>query len=99
MNETSLSSLNCLRSSPESETWNRLTGVLLVPIYMVFTLCESVFSIAIMIIWMLTWIGPSLWFLSRPRPRRSQFTAVAILSAISLVQSALGFLMILGKDV
>ena len=43
------------------------TGVLLLPIYLVFTLSESAFGIAIMIIWMLTWIGPSLWLLSRTR--------------------------------
>lgn len=76
-----------------------LSGILLLPIYLVFTLSESAFGIAIMVIWMLTWIGPSLWFLSRPRPRRLRFTLVAILSGISLFQSALGFLMILGKNV
>ena len=76
-----------------------LAGVLLLPLYMVVTLSESAFGIAIMTIWMLTWIGPSLWFVSRTRTRRLRFTLVAILSGISLFQSALGFLMILGKNV
>ena len=75
------------------------TGLLLLPIYMVFTLSESALGIAIMIIWILTWIGPSLWLLSRTRTRRLKFVVVSVLSGISLLQSVLGFLMILGKNV
>ena len=68
-----------------------LTVVLLLPIYMVLTLSESAFGIAIMIIWMLTWIGPSLWFMSRTRTRRLQFTLVAILSGIRSFSRRLAF--------
>ena len=76
-----------------------LTGILLLPIYLVFTPSELAFGVAIMVIWILTWIGPSLWFLYRPRSRRLQSVVVSILSVFSLLQSALGFLMILGKNV
>jgi hypothetical protein len=76
-----------------------LTALLLLPVYLILPLSETVFGIAIIAIWLLIWIGGSLWFMPGSRTRRSQITVLAVLSGISLAQSALAFLMILGKNV
>ncbi len=76
-----------------------LTALLLLPVYLILPLSETVFGIAIIAIWLLIWIGGSLWFMPGSRTGRSQITVLAVLSGISLAQSALAFLMILGKHV
>ncbi len=76
-----------------------LTALLLLPVYVILPLSETVFGIAIIAIWLLIWIGGSLWFMPGSRTGRSQITVLAVLSGISLAQSALAFLMILGKHV
>jgi len=75
------------------------TALLLLPVYIFVDLGETGFGIAIIAIWILFWIVPSVWYSSRPRPRRSQIWFLVILSAISFAQAGLGFLMILGKQV
>ena len=75
------------------------TALLLLPVYIFVDLGETGFGIAIIAIWILFWIVPSVWYSSRPRPRRSQIWFLMILSAISFAQAGLGFLMILGKQV
>ena len=75
------------------------TAVLLLPVYMVFPASETLYAVAIIAIWLLVWIVPSVWFTSKPRTRGSQFLFLAILSGVSFAQAALGFLMILGKSV
>ena len=76
-----------------------LTALLLLPVYLIHPLSETVFGIAIIAIWLLLWIGGSIWFTSGSRTRRAQITVLAVLSGISLCQAALAFLMILGKNV
>lgn len=76
-----------------------LTALLLLPVYVILPLSETVFGIAIIAIWLFIWIGCSSWFTSGSRTRSAQTTVLAALSGISLAQSALAFLMILGKSV
>ena len=76
-----------------------LTALLLLPVYLIFPLSETGFGIAIIAIWLLIWIGGSVWFTSGSRTRRAQITVLAVLSGISLCQATLAFLMILGKNV
>ena len=75
------------------------TTLLLLPISVVLPLSETVFGIAILAIWVLIWMGGSIWFTSGPRTQRGQIIGLALMSGISLGQAALGFLMILGKSV
>lgn len=76
-----------------------ISGILLLPIYVVATPSESAYGVMILVVWLLIWLVPSLWLTSRPANRRSQITLAAVLSAISFAQAALGLLMILGKNV
>ena len=76
-----------------------LSGLLLLPIYAIFPMSETAFGLAIIAIWLLLWIAPSIGITRRPPSQRSQLICLAILSGISLFQSALGFLMILGRGV
>lgn len=76
-----------------------LTALLLLPVYVILPLSETVFGIAIIAIWLFIWIGGSLFFMPRSRTRRVQIIVLAVLSGISLCQSAFAFLMILGKNV
>ena len=76
-----------------------LTALLLLPVYLIVPLSETGFGIAIIAIWLLIWIGGSVWFTSGSRTRRAQITVLAVLSGISLCQATLAFLMILGKNV
>ncbi len=75
------------------------TALLLLPLYASLPLSETVFGIAIIAIWVLLWSGGSIWFTSGSRTRRAQIAVLAVLSGISLGQSALAFLMILGKNI
>ena len=75
------------------------TALLLLPVYVIVPLSETGFGIAIIAIWLFIWIGCSSWFTSGSRTRSAQTTVLAVLSGISLAQSALAFLMILGKSV
>jgi hypothetical protein len=75
------------------------TALLFLPVYASLPLSETVFGIAIIAIWVLLWSGGSIWFTSGSRTRRAQITVLAVLSGISLGQSALAFLMILGKNI
>lgn len=75
------------------------TVLLLLPVYVILPLSETVFGVAIIAIWVLIWIGGSICFTSGSRIRRAQITVLAVLSGISLGQSALAFLMILGKNI
>ena len=76
-----------------------LTALLLLPVYLILPLSETGFGIAIIAIWLLVWIGGSVWFTSGSRTRRAQITVLAVLSGISLCQATIAFLMILGKNV
>ncbi len=76
-----------------------LTALLLLPVYVILPLSEGLFGVAIIAIWLLTWIGGSFWFMPDSTRPRAHITAVAVLSGISLGQSCLGFLMILSKTV
>ncbi len=76
-----------------------ISGLLLLPVYAIFPLSETVFGIAIIVLWLLIWIGSSFWFTIGPRKRHTQMIVLAVLSSISLGQATLGFLMILGKNV
>lgn len=76
-----------------------LSGLLLLPIYVIFPLSETVFGMAIVVIWLLIWILASVWLTSGTPSRRTQIIGLATLSGISLMQAALGFLMIIGKSV
>ena len=76
-----------------------VTTLLLLPVYVILPLNETVFGMTILAIWLFIWIGCSLWFTSGPRTQRAQVTVLAVLSSISAGQAALGFLMILGKSV
>jgi hypothetical protein len=76
-----------------------LIGILLLPIYAIFPVNETVFGIAVAAIWIVTWFGCSLWFATATGKRRTQWIALIVLSSISLCQTALGVLMILGKSV
>ena len=76
-----------------------ITALLLLPVYIILPQSETVFGIAIITVWVLIWIGGSVWFTSGSRTRRAQVSALAVLSGISLGQSALAFLMILGKNI
>ena len=75
------------------------TALLLLPVYVILPLSETTFGIAIIAIWLFIWIGCSLWLTSGSRTRSAQTTVLAVLFGISLAQSALAFLMILGKSV
>ncbi len=75
------------------------TALLLLPLYASLPLSETVFGIAIIAVWILLWSGGTIWFTSGSRTRRAQITVLAVLSGISLGQSALAFLMILGKNI
>ncbi len=46
-----------------------ISGLLLLPVYAIFPLSETVFGIAIIVIWLFIWIGSSFWFTIRPRKR------------------------------
>ena len=76
-----------------------ITALLPLPVYIILPQSETVFGIAIITVWVLIWIGGSVWFTSGSRTRRAQVTALAVLSGISLGQSALAFLLILGKNI
>lgn len=75
------------------------TALLLLPVYAIVPLSEIEFGTAIIVIWLLVWIGGSLWFTSGSRTRRAQIAVLGVLSGTSLLQSALAFLMIIGKNV
>ena len=53
----------------------------------------------IMVLWFVAWVIPMLWLTRRERPLRVNLAVISILSAASLMQAALGSLMILGKGV
>ena len=76
-----------------------VSGLILLPVYAIFPLSETVFGIAITVIWLLIWIGSSFWFTIGTRKRHTQMIVLAVLSSISLGQAALGLVMILGKNV
>ena len=75
------------------------TTLLLLPISVVLPLSETVFGIAILAIWVLIWVGGSIWFTSGSRTQRGQIIVLAVMSGISLGQAALALLMILGKSI
>ncbi|HBV63411.1 MAG TPA: hypothetical protein DEF45_10360 [Rhodopirellula sp.] len=75
------------------------TALLLLPVYAIVPLSEMEFGIAIIVIWLLVWIGSALWFTSGSHTRRAQMAVLAVLSGTSLCQSSLAFLMIIGKNV
>lgn len=75
------------------------TALLLLPVYVILPLSETALGIAIITVWLFIWIGCSLLLTSGSRTRSAQNTGLAVLSGISLAQSALAFLMILGKNV
>jgi hypothetical protein len=75
------------------------TALLLLPVYVILPLSETALGIAIIAVWLFIWIGCSLLLTSGSRTRSAQTTVLAALSGISLAQSALAFLMILGKSV
>ena len=76
-----------------------LTALLLLPVCLVVPLSENDFGIAIIMVWILVWVACSLFFMRGSRTRRVQLIVLVVASSISLVQAALGFLMILGKSV
>jgi hypothetical protein len=75
-----------------------LTALLLLPLYVFVDLSENGFEITIIVIWILSWIVPYVWYASHPRSRPSEILFLAITSAISFAQAGIGFLMILGKE-
>ena len=87
------------KSSEALLLFGGLSLLLLLPIYAFFPLSETMFGVVIIAIWLLLWVAPSIWVTNRSATRQSQIVALALLSAISLMQSVLGFLMILGKSV
>ena len=75
------------------------TALLLLPVYALVPLSEIEVGSAIIVLWLLVWIGGSLWFTSGSRTRRAQIAVLGVLSGTSLLQSVLAFLMIIGKNV
>ncbi len=76
-----------------------LTVLFLLPVNMLVPFNESGFVTAIIIVWLLIWAGCTLWFTSGSSTRGLQLAALVVVSSISLCQSVLGFLMLLGKYV
>ena len=64
-----------------------------------FGASDVVFMTTIMVLWFVAWVIPMLWLTRRERPLRVNLAVISILSAASLMQAALGSLMILGKGV
>ena len=57
------------------------------------------FMVALVFLWLLMWLLPIRWLIRHPRDRGFQSIYIMILSAVSLAQAALGYLLILGKGV
>lgn len=72
---------------------------LLYPIALLAGPSDIAFMVGVMLVWLLLWLIPIGWLTKYPRGRGFQTAAIAILSGISLMQAALGYLMILGKGV
>ena len=76
-----------------------LTTLFFLPVVVILPSIEEIFEILIIATWLFMWIGCSFWFTSKSHSLRAQLIVLIVLSTISLGQSALGLLMILGKSV
>lgn len=77
-------------------------GFIAVLVYLpavLFSASDVVFMTTIMVLWFVAWVIPMLSLTRRERPLRVNLAVISILSAASLMQAALGSLMILGKGV
>jgi len=90
-----------LFDQPDEAVWlfGGVTGMALAPLALVVELTNTVFWVVILGVWCIALVVPAVIVLRI----RSSRTAVAVLlssqAAFSLVQAAMGALMILGKDV
>ena len=75
-----------------------ITLILLTLISLALPLSNTIFVIAIITIWLFTWIGPAMWLTSRSPTRRTQIIVCCVLSGISLGQAALGAVLIIGGN-
>ena len=76
-----------------------IISCLLYPIAVLVGPSDTAFMAAVMVLWVLLWLIPVFWLTRYPIGRVFQSLCIAILSAVSLAQATLGYLMILGKGV
>ena len=76
-----------------------ITGILLIPLALLFELGNVGYGVLIAIVWLAAWLLPVLHVVRGRKPRRVRWIVALSISALSFVQALLGAGMLAGKYV